>query len=334
MLTADLVLEGGGVKGIGLVGAIAVLEEHGYQINRVAGTSAGAIVGSLLAAGYSATELEAIMRSIDYSKFKDENFLDHFGVVGDSLSILIEHGIYRGEYLKQWLGELLTAKNVERFEHIKHIDPGSTLPVEDQFKLIVMTSDISNGVLRRLPWDYPSFGISCDAAPVVDAVRASMSIPFFYQPVKVKNGAGEDCWFVDGGMLSNFPIAIFDRTDDKPSRWPTFGIKLSAHADATQHVVNRVHSTLSMTTAMVATMTGFYDRIHIDNPATQARTIFVDTMKVHATDFDIDAKTQQKLYDNGRRAATLFLDGGNGCPPWSWEQYLATYDAGRVAPAT
>ena len=47
---ADLVLEGGGVKGIALVGAISVLEERGYEFRRVAGTSAGAIVGSLVAA--------------------------------------------------------------------------------------------------------------------------------------------------------------------------------------------------------------------------------------------------------------------------------------------
>ena len=53
-LRADLVLEGGGVKGIGLVGAIAVLEERGYLFNRVAGTSAGAIVGALVAAGFAA----------------------------------------------------------------------------------------------------------------------------------------------------------------------------------------------------------------------------------------------------------------------------------------
>ena len=53
MSTADLVLEGGGVKGIGLVGAISVLEEHGYAFHRVAGTSAGAIVGALVAAGHA-----------------------------------------------------------------------------------------------------------------------------------------------------------------------------------------------------------------------------------------------------------------------------------------
>jgi NTE family protein len=68
---ADLVLEGGGVKGIALVGAISVLEERGYQFRRVAGASAGAIVGSLVAANAGAAELEEIMRGVDYRRFQD-----------------------------------------------------------------------------------------------------------------------------------------------------------------------------------------------------------------------------------------------------------------------
>ena len=67
---------------------------------------------------------------------------------------------------------------------------------------------------------------------VADAVRASMSIPFFYEPLRFRrrdaDGKQVVSVMVDGGMLSNFPIDVFDRTDGKPPRWPTFGIKLSA----------------------------------------------------------------------------------------------------------
>ena len=76
---------------------------------------------------------------------------------------------------------------------------------------------------------------------------------------------------------------------------------------------------------MIGTMTGFYDRMHVDDPSALARTIFVDTMKVRATDFEIDAQTQQQLYDNGRKAAEQFLDGAPGQPAWNWDSYLATY---------
>jgi NTE family protein len=321
---ADLVLEGGGVKGIALVGAISVLEERGYRFHRVAGTSAGSIVGSLVAAGYTSAELHELMAAVDYTKFRDGDLLDHFGVFGKALSLLFEQGIYEGEYLKRWLGEQLRAKGVNSFADLREVDSRSALPPAEQYKLVVMTSDISLGCLRRLPWDYEEYGITADAEQVVDAVRASMSIPFFYEPVKLKNTASKDCWLVDGGMLSNFPVDTFDRTDHQPPRWPTFGIKLSARADA-QAVANEVHDTLSMTRAMIGTMTGFYDHLHIDDPAVQARTIFVDTMKVQATDFDLDEATQQELYQNGRDAAVRFLDGGDGQLPWNWDEYLAKY---------
>src|SRR3712207_3654642 len=85
---ADLVLEGGGVKGIGLVGALSVLEEKGYRFNKVAGTSAGAIVGSLVAAGMNAADLRKVMEEVDYRQFQDEGRLDRLGLLGKGLSIL------------------------------------------------------------------------------------------------------------------------------------------------------------------------------------------------------------------------------------------------------
>jgi NTE family protein len=78
----DLVLEGGGVEGIGLVGAVSVLEEAGYSVQRVAGTSAGAIVGSLVAAGIPAAELREIMEGLDYRRFQDRTLVDRIPLIG------------------------------------------------------------------------------------------------------------------------------------------------------------------------------------------------------------------------------------------------------------
>jgi len=108
-------------------------------------------------------------------------------------------------------------------------------------------------------------------------------------------------------------------------RWPTFGIKLSAHPGAALGTVNDVHDTVSMSLAMLNTMTGFYDRMHIDDPAVTARTIFVDTGKVRATDFDLDRDAQNMLFSSGRDAALKFLDGAPGHPGWDWEAYKREY---------
>src|SRR6266508_1901736 len=266
-MDADLVLEGGGVKGIGLVGALKVFGDAGYRFRRVAGTSAGAIVGSLAAAGVPPDQLQRITREDD---------------------------------------------------------PGSALEPERSYKLVVIVSDISDNRLLRLPWDYDRLGVSAgqvDEMPVADAVRASASIPFFFQPCMLKvPGRGGQVYLTDGGMLSNFPIDVFDRRDDQRPRWPTFGVKLSAKPNANLMApAPSIRGVVRFGLALVATMTNAHDQMHLDEPSVVDRTVFVDTFGVKATDFDLDAKTRDQLFDKGTAAGKKFLDG------WNFDRYLDTY---------
>ena len=327
-MNADLVLEGGGVKGIGLVGAYSALHEAGYSFRRIAGTSAGAIVGALIAADIPPDELQQVMREIDCGRFQDKGFLDHLGLVGRGASLLFEKGIYEGAYLREWLSGQLASLGIHTFADLKIDDPGSSLPPERQYRLVVMVSDVTRARLVRLPWDYPQYGLDPDEQSVADAVRASMSIPFFYEPVRFRSrgpdGTEQTSFMVDGGMLSNFPIAVFDRTDGRLPRWPTFGIKLSARPDAAQRQKYEVRGTFSLARAMIGTMTSFHDQIHIDEPSALARTMFVDTFGVRATDFDIDETIQDLLYNSGVASAGTFLDG------WDFDRYLAEFPPGAV----
>lgn len=328
---ADLVLEGGGVKGIALAGAYSVLAEKGYRINRVAGTSAGAIVGALIAADITAAQLHEIMREIDYRRFEDQGALDRLPLVGKGLSLLLEKGIYEGEYLRKWLDELLTDLRKRTWADMRLDDPGTSLPADRSYRLVVMSSDVSCGRLVRFPWDYDDYGLEADQQLVADAVRASMSIPFFYEPVKLNArspGAKPTVsYLVDGGMLSNFPVDVFDRTDGKPPRWPTFGIKLSARPESAQRHRFKVDGTLDLARAMLGTMTSFYDQMHIENEAVLRRTIFVDTTGVKSTDFDLDEATQERLFENGRAAAVGFLED------WDFEEYVRDCRAAGVTSA-
>ena len=93
MKHANAVFEGGGVRGIGHVGAACVFEKQGYEFENLAGSSAGAIVASLLAVGYTCDEITEVMKTLDYVKFKQSSLLDHLGKVGKTLSILLNYGI-------------------------------------------------------------------------------------------------------------------------------------------------------------------------------------------------------------------------------------------------
>jgi len=133
----DLVLEGGGVKGIGLVGAVLSLDAKGYVFPRVAGTSAGAIVASLIAAhqvaGKPLSRLEQVMRKVDYSRFKDEGRWErHAGAAGEVAELLLHMGVAKGDYLVEWLGNELAELGVHTFADLMiddADDPGRRYPL-------------------------------------------------------------------------------------------------------------------------------------------------------------------------------------------------------------
>lgn len=331
---ADLVLEGGGVKGIALAGAVSVLKENGYTFPRVAGTSAGAIVGALTASGMSADRMYEVMKGTDYGRFQDTTWVDRIPVLGKALSIAFQEGIYEGRFFEAFLADHLPDV-AETFEGLRlDPDPESTLAEDQRYALVVMASDVSLRRLVRLPWDYRRvYGLDPGTQSVVSAVRASMSIPFFFEPASLsysRTVEGQQqqvtSTLVDGGMLSNFPVACFDRRDGRPPRWPTFGIKLS-NRPSTERMPKSADSPLKLSLAMIATMREFYDGMHIDDPATKDRTIFVDTFGVKATDFDLSAADADRLYESGRRSAEKFL------ATWDFEEYKVRHGRAAAPPA-
>ena len=306
---ADLVLEGGGVKGVGLIGAVSVLEEAGYTFRRIAGTSAGAIIGSFLAAGMSATDLREVITNLDYRRFRDRTTLRKVPVVGEPLALWFQRGLYAGDYVRSFVASHLADQGVRTFADLREDDPESALEPHQRYRLIVHASDVSRDRLLRLPWDFQAdFGLDPDEQPVADAVRASASIPLFFRPVKQRLSSGAPSWLVDGGMLSNFPVDVFDRSDGQPERWETVGIKLSAERNPGA-VLHQASGLVSLSEAMISTLTHWSDQAHLQDPSVVARTIFVDTTGFRATDFSITGEAQDQLFENGRAAAEKWLGG-------------------------
>src|SRR5215831_17621288 len=110
---ADLVLEGGGVKGIGLAGAVLTLDQAGYRFQRVAGTSAGAIAAAIIAAlnktGKPLSKLHDYLQKVQFKQFEAKSHLRKaFGGLGDAQQLLLHMGLYDGDYLIDWLDSVLT----------------------------------------------------------------------------------------------------------------------------------------------------------------------------------------------------------------------------------
>jgi NTE family protein len=315
----DLVLEGGGVKGIGLVGALSVLEEHRYEPYRVAGTSAGAIVGALIAAGIPAAKLAELIFSLDYTQVPDTDAYNAVPGAGEVIALALRDGIHPGSYGEHWVADHLAAVGVKTFGDLRIA--GDDARMEERYRLVVVVSDVSSGRLVHFPWDYARYGLDPDAQSVAVAVHASSAIPFFFRPVVLRGTDGGVSTLVDGGLLSNFPLGAFDRPDGPP-RWPTFGIKLSAKPDANQ-VPHAVRGPIGLLKAVISTGLNAHDQMHLDDPDVVARTIFVDTQRVSQVDFDITERQQHELFGNGRTAAEKFL-------PWSFDDYVRAFRSGAV----
>ena len=343
-LGADLVLEGGGVKGIALAGAAVRLHAAGYVFPRVAGTSAGAIVACLIAA-YQAREVDISqivqdMRELDYRSFEQTQTVQKdLGLMGDAYTVLRYQGLYETGFLADWLTGKLTAVQVRTFADLKITgDPDTSLAPQQRYRLVVHTADLSRKALVRLPWDLPFYLLAgktgpdldlerqiaaIDNYPVVDAVRASMSIPYFFRPFVQPTPLGE-CTWVDGGMLQNFPITVFDRTDGRKNRWPTFGIKLSARVPANAPDV-RVHGNLREALGIIHTALGEWNQYLQEDEGVGNRTVYVDTSGFSSLDFGLSAADREELYNRGRAAADRFVaDWDARQPPVSPVSPVAT----------
>ena len=157
-------------------------------------------------------------------------------------------------------------------------------------------------------------------------MRMSASIPFYFEPVKFHNPeTGGEHLIVDGGVLSNFPVWLFD-SDEKP-RWPTFGLMLVAPdprgpptgpPGRAEYSANRIEATIDYVRSLVYTMLEAHDRRYIEM-ADFARTICIPTLGVRATDFDLPRKKRLELYESGRTAAEQFLE------TWSFEGYVEEF---------
>jgi NTE family protein len=307
----NLVFEGGGVKGIAYVGAMKVLEKEGIlkNINRVDGTSAGSINAVLFAAGYSNKETLEILSELDFNDFKD----DSWGALRDMKRLRKEFGWYKGDFFRDWIGDLLKKKVGSKNITFK------ALQERTGKALFVYASNLST-----------QFGevYSPEHTPrmrVVDAVRRSMSIPLFFRAIRDDR---EDV-FVDGGAINNYPVKIFDRQkyiDDEaliripnyyekenkllknisPESSPyiynkeTLGFRLDSEKeigvfrDGQEPQHTEIDSFMDYTMQLIKTVLAVQDSQHLHTDDWH-RTVYIDSLGVGTTDFDLKDSQKKSL---------------------------------------
>lgn len=278
----DLVLGGCGVKGAAYAGAVAALDSAlpgGLEVQKAAGTSAGAIVASLIACGVQPARLTDILFSADFSRFRDGRMLRL------SWDFARHGGLYQGEALEQWLRGL-----------IGDITLGST-----RIPLSIVCFDMRNYETVVLS------SVSHPDLPVARAARMSASIPLFFRSVSWRDTTAKvDREIVDGGVLENYPIELFDVAGEP--RWPTFGLRMEEDSEPPRNlpcVPKGPEIAIKLFTAIRA---AYAKRLSLHN---YWRSVTVPDIGVASTDFALSDARKRQLHRVGAQAALAFLQRWN-----------------------
>lgn len=309
----NLVMEGGGIRGIAYIGALQVLDSAGQlkQLERVGGTSAGAIQACLLAVGYTPAEILEALQSTSFKQFNDGSFLAIPGAVR-----LQKHmGWYKGEALTQWIAEKIAAKTGNPNISFQQLyDQRQSL---GRVTLYITATDLSWQRLRVFSHEtYPNMRIA-------DAVRISASIPFYFRPVWMDSTGrcfeSNDSLFsrslmADGGLLANYPLGIFDSSrytsGEQPNRFQrntsTLGLQLEEPwiVDSPQAQINRPYPIDNNNTYLKSIY-----KLLVDKPVNDLeRTVLISNLSLNPRIRKLPQKQVEQLLESGRQAARKFLE--------------------------
>jgi len=315
----NLVFEGGGVKGIAYVGAMQVLEEKGILpgIERVGGTSVGAINALLFALGFNNNEQREILWELDF-----KNFLDASWLMPNIIRVLNRYGWYKGDYFREWISRLIDEKTGTSNTTFRGLREAK------KPDLYVYGTNLST---------HFSEVFSVEHSPdmrLADAVRISMSLPLFFTAIR---NTRSDI-YVDGGLLNNYPVKLFDRekyvarekrsTDyyqkqnasflkEHPESSPyvynkeTIGFRLDSKEEIAgfrhnEPQVEKIDHFFEYIRALIKTILDSQSNTHLHGDDWQ-RTIYIDTLGVSTTDFSLSDDLKRDLEKSGRNGAEEYF---------------------------
>ncbi|HET9504027.1 MAG TPA: patatin-like phospholipase family protein [Hymenobacter sp.] len=320
----NLIMKGGGIRGIAYGGALQELESRGVlaHITRVGGTSAGAIQAALLAVGYSPDAIIDIINRTPVQRLNDGQFI----FIGGGSRLLRQYGWYRGDQLTKYICELV-GRQTQR--------PNLTLAELHQLALAqpghyrdLYTTGTNLTLQRTQVFGYETH----PTMRVADAVRISMSIPLYFRAVlldadnKVIQGkpkAGQPTQvLVDGGLLANYPLHIFDQSQFLPAGLPpgttanpeTLGLRLDRAEQIALDTLPTGRQALApydihdFSSYIGALYTISLENLNPALPGDWPRTISINTMGFRPKVKRISDEQKAQLIASGRAGVQAFFE--------------------------
>lgn len=315
----NLIFEGGGVKGVAYIGAMQILENRGVlqDIRRVGGCSAGAINALIFSLGYTLREQKEILQATDFNQFMD----DSWGVIRDIRRLAKDFGWHKGDFFNSWIGDLIHRRLGNRRATFRDLQKAN-LP-----DLYVIGTNLSTGFAEVFSAErHPNMELAT-------AIRISMSIPLFF--AAVRHGDRQDV-YVDGGVQLNYPVKLFDRERyidfekdpdaarrtgyynkenarfqlERPGHSPyvynrqTLGLRLDSREEVALFRYNEplqgkpIKSFTDYARRLFGALINAQENMHLHSDDWQ-RTVYINTLDVSTTDFDLSDATKQALIEQG-----------------------------------
>jgi len=338
----NLVFKGGGMKGAAYAGVLEVLDERGLlpQIERLAGASAGAITATLVSFRLPLAETLGLMSTLDFSKVpqllddeeneKNRSRLPQFlnkeleRISGDVTSIqrlINRFGWHSSMFFYNWLKGVIAGQC-----------DGNGLATFADFHergfrdLYIVGANISRHSNTIFSFETTPY------VAVADAVRISMSIPLYFEAIHFDGEQyGQGDFYVDGGLMNNYPIQIFDRPRFAENNfwfregvnWETLGCYLYIEKDLQNDPVTIKDLRDFLGQIFECYNVGMQIAEIDNNPIDQRRTIKINSCNVQPTDFHLkpEDESYQELVEEGRRATRQYLENYTNPAVYSdWER--------------
>jgi NTE family protein len=281
----NLALQGGGVWGITYAGAFEELDRLGIlaQIQRVAGTSAGSMVGLMLALHYTSAEISRMIRGLNFVKFQDGGKIDQ---------IRKQYGYYTGEYASElfhgWVQEKLGSEQAT-FDDLR---------AAGGLDLRVYATNLNTRQIFEFSYQ------KTKDVPIAKAVRASMAVPLFFTAVEI---AGQI--FVDGGAVFDYPIMGFGKSEIEHTLGLAFAqssVVATMNQEDSQFGFNQPRQYVQRIVTVLQRVQSPVFALHDE---LQKNTILIDTGGVGSLNFKVTQQERERLIENGRKAVRDHFEG-------------------------
>ena len=322
----NLVFQGGGVKAYVYHGALRVLDEYDIlpQIERVAGTSAGALQATVLSFRLGIEETIDLYKTVDHAKIRSQRNADddegRAGILASGLKqvqgdlesvnrFLRRYGYYSNSYVKTWLDEAIAAQcdGNGRATFAEFRDRGFR-------DLYTVAANLTQQRLEVFAAD------TTPEVAVADAVLMSGSVPFFFEAVRFDGERlGRGDYYMDGGVLSNYPLTIFDDPRfEEASRhfvagvnWETLGCQMFTPEDRSRRG-SEITNIVGYAASVVESL-GNMQNVAVEMRTVDSwRSISISNCGVSSLDFDIQPTDSDPRYvelvRSGEQATREYLD--------------------------